>query len=225
MLWDSPGPAFPKDTIHNAVIDGMPYHPSSGTKAASHYILDIEANASSEVWIRYTNAANEHAFDDFEDVFRKRFEEFEDFYRCAAPPSISEQERAIQIEAFAGLLWSKKFYHYGVELWAKGDPIARPPKGRGKIRNGDWKHFYANEVLSMPDSWEYPWFAAWDLAFHCVPIALVDPVFAKRQLILLLREWYMHPNGQLPAYEWNFGDVNPPVHAWAALRVYQTEVR
>ena len=128
----------------------------------------------------------------------------------------------MQRQALAGLMWSKQFYHYSVELWLEGDPAQPPPpEVRKHGRNADWTHLYNLDVLSMPDKWEYPWYAAWDLAFHTLPIALIDPEWAKRQLILLLREWYMHPNGQLPAYEWAFGDVNPPVHAWAAWQVYK----
>jgi hypothetical protein len=124
------------------------------------------------------------------------------------------------------LLWSKQFYHYDVREWLDGDPaFPPPPKERLSGRNSGWRHLYNSDIISMPDKWEYPWYAAWDLAFHCIPLALVDAEFAKRQLILLLREWYMHPNGQIPAYEWAFGDVNPPVHAWAALRVYRIEAR
>ena len=127
-------------------------------------------------------------------------------------------------QAFAGLLWGKQFFHYDVERWLAGDPgQPPPPPGRGAIRNGDWQHLNNHEVILMPDPWEYPWFAAWDLAFHCVTIAHIDPAFAKAQLVLLLREWYMHPNGQIPAYEWNFSDVNPPVHAWAAIRVFEID--
>ncbi len=127
-------------------------------------------------------------------------------------------------QSCAGLLWSKQFYHYVVEDWLNGDPAGPPPpEERKQGRNHEWTHLYNADVISMPDKWEYPWYAAWDLAFHCVPLALIDPEFAKSQLVLMLREWYMHPNGQLPAYEWAFGDVNPPVHAWAAWRVYKIE--
>ena len=126
-------------------------------------------------------------------------------------------------QAFAGLLWSKQFYHYVQEQWLAGDPAQPPPPDRRQGRNGEWAHLFNADVLSMPDKWEYPWYAAWDLAFHCLPLALIDSDFAKDQLVLMLREWYMHPNGQLPAYEWEFSDVNPPVHAWAAWRVYKIE--
>ncbi len=139
-------------------------------------------------------------------------------------PGLTDDERHVQRQAWAGLLWSKQFYHYSVELWLRGDPAGPPPPDeRTRSRNAGWVHFTAQDVLSMPDKWEYPWFAAWDLVFHCIALAHVDPEWAKRQLVLLLREWYMHPNGQLPAYEWDFGDVNPPVHAHAARRVFEIE--
>src|SRR5207249_410354 len=132
------------------------------------------------------------------------------------------EERAVARQAYAGLLWNKQFYMYIVDRWEAGDPAQPPPPAdRGAIRNGDWPHFFSRDIISMPDKWEYPWFAAWDLAFHLVPLARIDPEFAKEQAILFLREWYMHPNGQLPAYEWNFSDVNPPVHAWACWRIYK----
>src|SRR5213076_1630008 len=141
-----------------------------------------------------------------------------------APQGMSDDLKAIQRQAFAGLLWGKQFYNYDVTQWLKGDPACPPPPdSRWDGRNRDWQHIANDSVMSMPDTWEYPWYAAWDLAFHTIPLALIDPDFAKRQLILLLREWYMHPSGQLPAYEWAFGDVNPPVHAWAALRVFRIE--
>ena len=142
------------------------------------------------------------------------------------PRRLGADPRAVMRQALAGMLWSKQFYHYDVQRWLGGDPTGPPPPpGRRAGRNHHWGHLYTDDVLSMPDKWEYPWFAAWDLAFHCVPLALVDPDFAKSQIVLMLREWYMHPNGQIPAYEWAFGDVNPPVHAWAAWRVYKIERR
>ena len=148
------------------------------------------------------------------------------FYSGFGGERLSADERHVQRQAFAGLLWSKQFYYFDVDVWLRGDPAGpRPSPGRAGGRNREWRHLNNANVLSMPDSWEYPWFAAWDLSFHCIPLALVDPEFAKDQLVLLLREWYMHPNGQLPAYEWAFNDVNPPVHAWAALRVYRIEGR
>ncbi len=136
----------------------------------------------------------------------------------------SSDERAVQRQAFAGLIWSKQFYYLDVPEWLRGDPAQiSPPVERQQGRNCDWKHLNNADILSMPDKWEYPWYASWDLAFHCIPFSLIDAAFAKHQLVLLTREWYMHPNGQIPAYEWAFGDVNPPVHAWAAWRVYQID--
>jgi len=162
----------------------------------------------------------------FNDLFARRQKEADAFYASRIPKELSEDAKLVMRQSFAGMLWSKQFYHYDVRNWLDGDPAGPPPpKERLQGRNRDWAHLYTDDVLSMPDKWEYPWFAAWDLAFHTIPIALIDPDFAKDQLILLLREWYMHPNGQLPAYEWSFGDVNPPVHAWAAFRVYKIERR
>ncbi|GAC1616736.1 MAG: glucosidase [Candidatus Acidiferrum sp.] len=162
----------------------------------------------------------------FDAMFATRQKEAEDFYTSRIPGGLSAGAKNVMRQAFSGMLWSKQFYHYDVRTWLDGDPAGpTPPSDRLKARNKDWGHLYNDDIISMPDKWEYPWYAAWDLAFHCVPLALVDPDFAKEQLILLLREWYMHPNGQLPAYEWAFGDVNPPVHAWAAWRVYKIERR
>jgi len=162
----------------------------------------------------------------FDRLFALRQKEAEEFYGTRMPKELSGDAKEVMRQSFAGMLWSKQFYHYDVRIWLEGDPAGpTPPHERWEGRNKDWTHLYNDDILSMPDKWEYPWYAAWDLAFHCVPLALVDPDFAKDQLILLLREWYMHPNGQLPAYEWAFGDVNPPVHAWAAWRVYKIERR
>jgi hypothetical protein len=162
----------------------------------------------------------------FDALFVTRQKEAEEFYASRIPKDLSDDAKAVMRQSFSGMLWSKQFYHYDVHTWLEGDPAGpKPPDERWNGRNKDWTHLYNDDILSMPDKWEYPWFAAWDLAFHCIPLALVDPDFAKEQLILLLREWYMHPNGQLPAYEWAFGDVNPPVHAWAAWRVYKIERR
>src|SRR6185436_1947983 len=146
----------------------------------------------------------------------------DEFYARISPGHPTREQHNVVRQAYAGLLWSKQFYHYVVEDWLEGDPAAAPPPpGRAKGRNSEWKHLHSRDVISMPDKWEYPWFAAWDMAFHMIPFAKIDPHFAKEQLLLFLREWYMHPNGQLPAYEFAFGDVNPPVHAWAAWRVYK----
>ena len=162
----------------------------------------------------------------FDAVFAKRQKEADEFYNSRVAKGLSADANLVMRQAFAGMMWNKQFYHYDMQTWLDGDPAGpRPPKERLRGRNHDWTHLYNDDVVSMPDNWEYPWYAAWDLAFHTIPIALIDPDFAKEQLILLLREWYMHPNGQLPAYEWAFGDVNPPVHAWAAFRVYKIERR
>ena len=162
----------------------------------------------------------------FDTLFSSRMKEADEFFDSRIPRRLSPDARMVVRQAYSGMLWSKQFYHYDVERWLEGDPAGpTPPSSRWKGRNKDWTHLYNDDVLSMPDKWEYPWYAAWDLAFHCIPLAIVDTDFAKEQLILLLREWYMHPNGQLPAYEWAFGDVNPPVHAWAAWRVYKIDRR
>jgi Glycosyl hydrolase family 63 C-terminal domain len=162
----------------------------------------------------------------FDALFATRQKEADEFYGSRIPKELSDDAKLVMRQAFAGMLWCKQFYHYDVRRWLEGDPAGPPPpKERGKSRNKDWTHLYNDDIISMPDKWEYPWYAAWDLAFHCITLALIDPDFAKEQLILLLREWYMHPNGQLPAYEWALGDVNPPVHAWAAWRVYKIERR
>ena len=162
--------------------------------------------------------------ENFEQTFTDRIHEADEFYETVIPPNLSDDARAVMRQALGGLLWSKQYYHYVVEKWLDGDlKTPPPPAERRKGRNHDWKHLYNADVISIPDKWEYPWYASWDLAFHCIPLALVDSEFAKEQLVLLLREWYMHPNGQVPAYEWAFGDVNPPVLAWAAWRVYRIE--
>ena len=228
-LWgadnDSP---FVKDGIHDYVVRGAKsaVNPERvGSKASARYTLAIPAGKSATVRLRLGNGTPESAFGaDFDAVFEERIAEADAFYDSLATPDLSDDARAVQRQAFAGVLWSKQFYHYDVSRWLRGDPEGpEPPKERLTGRNSEWGHLFNADVISMPDKWEYPWFAAWDLAFHCIPLALVDPDFAKQQLVLLLREWYMHPNGQLPAYEWAFGDVNPPVHAWAAWRVYKID--
>ena len=165
-------------------------------------------------------------FADFDTICRDRVGDANELYAAIIPPELGHDERRVYRQALAGLLWTKQFYAFDVDRWLRGDArYPAPPPERARGRNREWRHLYNSEILSMPDKWEYPWYAAWDLAFHCIPMALVDSEYAKQQLELLLREWYMHPNGQLPAYEWSFSDVNPPVHAWAALRVYQIERR
>ncbi len=217
---------YVKDAFHTAVVQGdsRGTNPEQkGTKAAGHYHKTLKPGEQMVVRGRFTNK-HELAtpFADFAQIFEQRIQEADEFYAALQRHDLSADEKSVQRQAFAGLLWTKQFYHYSVELWLKGDPASPPPpQSRKGGRNRDWQHMYALDVLSMPDKWEYPWFAAWDLAFHCIPIAMIDPEWAKRQLILLLRDWYMHPNGQIPAYEWAFGDVNPPVHAWAVWRVYK----
>jgi hypothetical protein len=220
--------AHVKDGLHDYVVHGVQdaVHPDRiGSKGAAHYVLTIPAGQSATLRLRLSQAAAAgEPFAGFDAVFEERIGEADRFYSKLATPDLSEDARAVQRQAFAGMLWSKQFYHYDAARWLRGDPAGpEPPKERLHGRNSEWTHLFNADVISMPDKWEYPWYAAWDLAFHCIPLALVDPEFAKQQLLLLLREWYMHPNGQLPAYEWAFGDVNPPVHAWAAWRVYKID--
>ena len=220
-----------KDGINDYIVNGRRDAVVSqpmGTKAAAHYNLQIPAGASVTLRLRLTDiefsGVSEAAFDGFDRLFALRKNEADEFYRTVIPPDLSADAQNVMRQGFAGMLWSKQFYHYVVRQWLEGDPGSPPPPAERKGgRNSQWPHLYNADVISMPDKWEYPWYAAWDLAFHCVPLALVDCEFAKEQLVLLLREWYMHPNGQLPAYEWAFGDVNPPVHAWAAWRVYKID--
>ncbi len=231
-LWGVPNRTpYVKDGINTCVVHGMQdaVHPrQTGTKAAAHYRFTIHPDDSITLRLRFTDQPPTTAMvsGEFENVFAARQAEADEFYQKRVPASLPEDARNVQRQAFAGMLWSKQFYHYDVRTWLKGDPVGpAPPAERRGARNHKWAHLYNADVISMPDKWEYPWYAAWDLAFHCVALALVDPDFAKDQLVLLLREWYMHPNGQIPAYEWAFGDVNPPVHAWAAWRVYKIERR
>jgi hypothetical protein len=216
---------YVKDGINDAIVAGQVdrVNPEKqGTKAAAKFNASVVPGNSLIVETRFTNSKVAQPFADFDAIFAQRIAEADEFYAAVHNPELSKDERVVQRQAFAGLLWNKQFYHYGVQMWLDGDPVGPPPPAvRKSGRNKDWTHLYNLDVLSMPDKWEYPWFAAWDLAFHSLPIALIDPEWAKRQLILLLREWYMHPNGQIPAYEWAFGDVNPPVHAWAVWRVYK----
>jgi hypothetical protein len=193
---------------------------------ALHYIFEVPAGGERSIRLRLSRvrqaaAAPQSLAADFERAFRSRIDEANEFYDSIIPATADKDARNVMRQSFAGLLWSKQFYHYVVRPWLSGDQTCPPPPDQRKHgRNCTWGHLYNSDVISMPDKWEYPWYAAWDLAFHCVALALVDPDFAKEQLLLMLREWYMHPNGQLPAYEWAFGDVNPPVHAWAAYQVY-----
>ncbi|HEY1868536.1 MAG TPA: hypothetical protein VGG70_09600, partial [Candidatus Cybelea sp.] len=222
----NPSP-YVKDGINDCVVsadcDGI--NPAQcGTKAAARYALDIKPGEAAVVRLRLSNRSLSAPFDGFDKVFQHRIAEADEFYRELNTFPVSDDERLVQRQAFAGLLWSKQFYSYIVHDWLRGDPLQPPPPPeRLHGRNSEWDHFYSDDVLAMPDTWEYPWFAAWDLAFHCVTFAMIDPEFAKIQLSLLTREYYMHPNGQIPAYEWAFGDVNPPVQAWAAYRVFRIE--
>ncbi|MGH7133716.1 MAG: MGH1-like glycoside hydrolase domain-containing protein [Phycisphaerales bacterium] len=223
-LFKEPSPTpFTKDAFHRFVISGeqRAVNPAAvGTKAAAHYKLDLQAGES--VTLRLRLAPQGAALPPFDSVFTSRIAEADAFFHATAPKSMPDGRRAIARQAYAGLMWSKQFYYYVVADWLKGDPgQPPPPPKRLNGRNRHWKHLFNRDVISMPDKWEYPWYAAWDLAFHCIAIAQIDPQFAKDQLLLLLREWYMHPSGTLPAYEFAFGDVNPPVHAWACWRVYK----
>jgi hypothetical protein len=222
---------YVKDSINARVVEGRKdaVNPESvGTKAAAYYRHALAPGRSAVTRLRLSNTPipSDPFGKEFDVVFRQRAQEADLFYETVIPKKLSDDARNVMRQAFAGLLWSKQLYHYDVTRWLDGDPAGPPPPPeRLHGRNREWRHLYNEDVISMPDKWEYPWYAAWDLAFHTIPLALVDPDFAKAQLILFLREWYMHPNGQIPAYEWSFGDVNPPVHAWAALRVYRIERR
>jgi Glycosyl hydrolase family 63 C-terminal domain len=225
---------YVKDGLNNYIVNGQmdAVNPERiGTKAAAHYILAVEAGETQTIQLRLSRNILENSSTDkptfgeeFSHIFQTCQQEADEFYHRITAPSLSEDERNIQRQALAGMLWSKQYYHYAIDEWLNGDPATpNPPQERKKGRNHEWIHLHNDDILSMPDKWEYPWFAAWDLAFHAIALAMVDPDFAKRQLDLMTREWYMHPNGQIPAYEWAFGDVNPPVHAWATWRVYKIE--
>ena len=231
-VWGQPNSTpYVKDSINEYVIAGkrQAVNPEQrGTKAAAYYRLTLGPGQSVVTRLRLTNTPlpAEPLGEDFEIVFAHRLREADEFYDTVIPRRLSDDGKRVMRQALAGLLWSKQFYQYDVKRWLEGDPASPPqPAERRGGRNHEWRHLYNEDVISMPDKWEYPWYAAWDLAFHMIPFALIDPDFAKAQLVLFLREWYMHPNGQIPAYEWALGDVNPPVHAWAALRVYRIERR
>jgi Glycosyl hydrolase family 63 C-terminal domain len=229
-LWGVPNRMpYVKDGINDYVVSGQTgaVNPAGeGTKVAAHYVLAVGSGATEVVLLRLSHHRHADFFVNAEEILRERQQEADRFYDSLVGDLLTDEEAMVHRQALAGLLWSKQFYHYDVPHWLDGDPAGpRPPAAREHGRNSQWRHVNNADVILMPDTWEYPWYAAWDLAFHCVAMALVDPTFAKDQLVLLLREWYMHPNGQLPAYEWAFGDVNPPVHAWAAWRVYKIEKR
>jgi hypothetical protein len=235
-LWGLPGSSmFPKDGINDHVVGGAPtINPAGvGTKGSLHYKITLAGGESRQIRVRLTQIdpapGDEQApllelGDGFAAVVRDRAAEADAYFADIIPAAATPEEVAVARQGIAGMMWGKQFYHFDVQQWLTGDPASSPPPpGRRFGRNNAWRHMNSFDVISMPDPWEYPWYAAWDLAFHCVTIARVDPGFAKAQLLLLLREWYMHPNGQIPAYEWAFGDVNPPVHAWAALKVFDID--
>jgi hypothetical protein len=218
---------FVKDAFNTAVINGnftVLQNKADGTKFAPLYQRHIEAGSSFSVRLRLTrDTAYEDPFENFEELFQERIQETDQFYDGVSTTSDTDL-RNIQRQAFAGMLWSKQYFNIDIPRWLNGDPgHPAPPESRKLGRNHHWQTLNNEDIISMPDKWEYPWYAAWDLAFHCVPLSMIDPAFAKSQLVLFLREWYMHPNGQLPAYEWAFGDVNPPVHAWSCMQVYKIE--
>ncbi len=225
---------YVKDGINDFVVENKQdaVNPKQiGTKAAAHYALNISAKSSETIYLRLSKdkldvKSHDNFIEECEAVFRQRIAEADEFYGDIIPDNLNDDAVNVMRQSLSGMLWSKQFYNYVVKTWLEGDAeFPPPPKSHQTGRNSEWTHLYNDDVVSMPDKWEYPWYAAWDLAFHCVALAIVDSDFAKQQLILLLREWYMHPNGQIPAYEWAFSDVNPPVHAWAALRVYQIEAK
>jgi hypothetical protein len=233
-IFGTPMSGYAKDGINDFVVDGRTdaVNPAGfGTKAAADYALRVPAGGTAVVRLRLSDRDADRlpggpfgpAFDQ---MFARRRREADEFYAEVIPAELDADARQVMRQSLAGVLWSKQYYHYVVRYWLQGD-LTQPPPPDSRLdgRNSEWTHLYNADVISMPDKWEYPWYAAWDLAFHCLALALVDPQFAKDQLVLMLREWYMHPNGQLPAYEWAFGDVNPPVHAWAAWRVYKIEKR
>ena len=228
-LYQTPNESrYVKDAFHEYVVHGRSdaVNPAAtGTKVAAHYVLNIPARDSTTVKLRLfaeEEAPSEPFGVAFDRVLADRAGQSDEFYRHCIPPTTSDDDRRISRQAYAGLLWTKQFYHYVVKGWLEGDPNQPPPPAsRRQGRNHDWGHLFNRDVISMPDKWEYPWYAAWDSAFHMIPMAEIDPWFAKEQLILFLREWYTHPSGQLPAYEFAFDDVDPPVHAWACWRVYK----
>ena len=221
---------YVKDGINNYVVhgDAQAVNPAQrGTKVAPHYHLSVDGGQSQVVRLRLTTRAPEAPgtpFDDFDAVFAARLTEADAFYASITPPSVRDDpDRAsVMRQALSGMLWTKQYFYYDVGRWLDEHGVGRnlPAHERRQVRNGEWSHMFNEDIISMPDKWEYPWYAAWDLAFHMIPLGMVDADFARQQLDLMLRNDYLHPNGQLPAYEWNFGDVNPPVHAWATMQLY-----
>ena len=224
-LWGVPNhSAFVKDGIDDTIVNsaiGKVNPEGVGTKVAAHYSLMIEPGTTQTILLRLSANQQSTPFADTETTFATRIDEADAFY-SAVSTAQTDDERAVQRQALAGLLWSKQFFYYDVDQWLRGDPAGPPPPPQ-RSRNKGWRHLSNFDVIIMPDTWEYPWYAAWDLAFHCIAMALIDSEFAKKQLLLMLHERYMHPSGQLPAYEWAFSDVNPPVHGWVAWRIYMQE--
>jgi hypothetical protein len=222
---------YVKDAFHRYVVNGetKAVNPApTGTKAAAHYSKHLNPGETWTICVRLSQNAHADPFEDgrFDSILAQKQAEADEFYKALQPETLTDDQRNVQRQAFAGMLWSKQLYYFDVEQWLNGDPASpQPPQQRRAGRNRDWEHLTNFDVVSMPDKWEYPWYAGWDTAFHCIPLALVDSAYAKRQLEVLTREWYMHPNGQLPAYEWSFSDVNPPVHAWAVWRVYKIDAK
>ncbi len=226
-LWNYGAAGYFKDGFHDRIVEGRAgtVNPiQAGTKAGVWFQSTLDAGGSQEYRLRLSRRTLGVPFDDFDRCMNLRRTEADEFYADLQCDMASSDERVVQRQAFAGLIWSKQFYHLDIPRWLKGDPgQPSPPASRLHGRDIEWRNLNNADIVSMPDKWEYPWYASWDLAFHCIPFSLIDAEFAKHQLVLLTREWYMHPNGQIPAYEWAFGDVNPPVHAWAAWRVYQID--
>ncbi|MDW7671679.1 MAG: glucosidase [Bacillota bacterium] len=228
-LYQVPNPTpFVKDAFHEVFINGDRHLLQGnlrGTKASMVHDLMILPGQSSEIWLRLSDHfPGEFDLAEAQRVLQQQLHEADRFYDTIHPPTASEAEKQLQRQAFASLLWNKQYYHYEVERWLEGDVgQPKPPAQRRHGRNADWEHLFNRDILYMPDKWEYPWYASWDLAFQCIPLAMIDPGDAKKQLLLFLREWYMHPSGQIPAYEWALGDTNPPVHAWACLKVFQMD--
>ena len=228
-LYDEPGPQYTKDAFNRRLVHdevGAVNPLRRGTKAAFWYRLELAPGESTAIEVRLSATAHDRPFDDVAEIVAARRSEADAFHGTLLPAGVAAEDAAIHRAAIAGLIWSKQLYYFDVEQWLAGDPAGPDPEpGRDRLRNGDWSHLNNFDVISMPDAWEYPWYAAWDLAFHCVPLATVDAGFAKGNLRLMTREWYMHPNGQFPAYEWEFGNVNPPVFAWATRRVFEIDRR
>jgi hypothetical protein len=225
-LYGADGTGYFKDGINEYVVhkntNAVNYQ--EGTKAALHYQREVPPGQSISIRLRLQKGCTPAPFRDFEAIFEARRTETDQFYKELQAEMTNEDEKLVQRQAFAGMLWGKQLYYYNVHQWLRGDPRQPPPAPQRLVgRNHTWQHLNNSNIISMPDKWEYPWYAAWDLAFHCISLAIIDADFAKHQLLLLTHDWYMHPNGQLPAYEWAFSDTNPPIHAWAAYRVYELD--